>query len=383
MSERGAPATGAGVPTAGGTRRPASRGCCTSTSTSSSPRSRSCAGPSSRGCRWSSAAGATRPSAAWCRPRRTRPGSSASAPACRCGWPLRKCPDAVFLPVDGPAYDAASARGDGDAAVAGVGRGPGGGRGARLGRGVPRRPGAGPRRPRRPARVRRAEIQAEVLAATRLHCSVGIGDNKLRAKIATDFGKPRGIWQLTEDNWFEVMGDRPTDALWGIGSQDRRRSWRRSASTPSPSSPPPTPGCWPSEIGPTMGPWYHRLGRGVDTSPVDATPWVPRAHGREETFQRTSTTGPTVERGGARADRPGGRGHRPRGPAGGAGRDQGRLPAVHHGQPQPDPARADQRPRRAGRRRGLAAGPGRAGPAGAAARRTAGDGPSRRAATEP
>ena len=34
-----------------------------------------------------------------------------------------------------------------------------------------------------------------------------------------------------------------------------------------------------------MGPWYHRLGRGVDTSPVDATPWVPRAHGREETYQ--------------------------------------------------------------------------------------------------
>ncbi len=41
-----------------------------------------------------------------------------------------------------------------------------------------------------------------------------------------------------------------------------------------------------AEIGPTMGPWFHRLGRGVDTSPVDATPWVPRAHGREETFQQ-------------------------------------------------------------------------------------------------
>ena len=74
-------------------------------------------------------------------------------------------------------------------------------------------------------------------SATRLHCSVGIGDNKLRAKIATDFGKPRGTWQLTADNWFEVMGERPTDALWGIGTQDRRRSSRRSASTPSPSSP--------------------------------------------------------------------------------------------------------------------------------------------------
>ena len=35
-----------------------------------------------------------------------------------------------------------------------------------------------------------------------------------------------------------------------------------------------------------MGPWFHRLGRGVDSSPVDATPWVARAHGREETYQR-------------------------------------------------------------------------------------------------
>jgi nucleotidyltransferase/DNA polymerase involved in DNA repair len=47
-----------------------------------------------------------------------------------------------------------------------------------------------------------------VLAATRLHCSVGIGDNKIRAKIATGFGKPRGVFRLTAANWFEVMGHR-------------------------------------------------------------------------------------------------------------------------------------------------------------------------------
>ena len=81
------------------------------------------------------------------------------------------------------------------------------------------------RRPRRPAGVRRRTIHAAVLAATGLHCSVGIGDNKLRAKIATDFGKPRGVWQLTADNWDEVMGDRPTTALWGIGAQDRASGW--------------------------------------------------------------------------------------------------------------------------------------------------------------
>ena len=43
------------------------------------------------------------------------------------------------------------------------------------------------------------------------------------------------------------------------------------------------------ELGPTMGPWYRRLGRGVDTSPVTATPYVARSHSRESTFQQNLT----------------------------------------------------------------------------------------------
>ena len=195
--------------------------------------------------------------------------------------------------------------------------------------------------PRRPARTSPSAIQAEVLAATRLHCSVGIGDNKLRAKIATDFGKPRG--DLAADRRELVRGDgRPARprrcggsasktakklAALGIDTVDQLAASDARVLA--------------AELGPTMGPWYHRLGRGVDTSPVDATPWVPRAHGREETFQRTSRTGPTSSEEVRALTRPGGRGHRPRGPAGGAGRAQGPLPAVHHGQPQPHPARAD------------------------------------------
>ena len=42
-------------------------------------------------------------------------------------------------------------------------------------------------------------------------------------------------------------------------------------------------------LGPTMGPWYRRLGRGVDSSPVDATPYLARGHGRETTFQRNES----------------------------------------------------------------------------------------------
>jgi DNA polymerase-4 len=202
------------------------------------------------------------------------------------GMPLRlaarKLPDAVFLPVDGPAYDAASVE------VMDTLR-------ALEWGGVPvvlevlgwdeAFLAAGPRHgelgdPREFAE----RIRAEVLEATGLHCSVGIGDNKLRAKIATDFGKPRGVWQLTEDTWFEVMGERPTDALWGIGRKTAKKlaglgidTVRQLADSDA--------RVLAAELGPTMGPWYHRLGRGADPSPVDATPWVPRAHGREETYQ--------------------------------------------------------------------------------------------------
>ena len=127
------------------------------------------------------------------------------------------------------------------------------------------------------------------------------------------------------------------------------------------------------EFGPTMGPWFHRLGRGVDTSPVDATPWVARAHGREETFQtdlewrevpgrRASATARALED----IDREG----RP------ATRvlPQDPLPQLLHPHPLPQAARAEPRPRRAGRRGRGAARQGGAGQAGAAARGPAGDG---------
>ncbi|GAB3772024.1 DNA polymerase-4 [Nocardioides ginsengisegetis] len=213
------------------------------------------------------------------------------------GMPLRvaarKCPDAVFLPADRAAYDAASAEvmetlrslewggvpvvvevlGWDEAFVAAgsgaTGEGEGGGS-----------PTAAALDPREFA----GEIRARVLEATGLHCSVGIGDNKLRAKIATDFGKPRGVWQLTAETWFEVMGDRPTDALWGIGRKTQKRLAALGIDTVNQLAASDVR-VLAAELGPTMGPWYHRLGRGADASRVDATPWVPRAHGREETFQ--------------------------------------------------------------------------------------------------
>ncbi len=198
------------------------------------------------------------------------------------GMPLkiavRRCPQAVLLPVDGPAYDAASAvvmdtlRAIPGAVVEVLGWDE-----AFVGIETDD-----------PELVART-LQAAVLAATELHCSVGIGDTKVRAKIATDFGKPRGTFRLTRDNWFAVMGERPTKDLWGIGSRISQRlaalgieTVRQLAETPDEPL--------AAEFGPNTGPHIGRLGRGVSSATVDDTPWVARAHGRETTYQQNLVT---------------------------------------------------------------------------------------------
>ena len=200
----------------------------------------------------------------------------------RSGMPLkiavRKCPDAVFLPVDFPVYEAASAHVmqalrdfpgtvvevlGWDEAFVGI-------------------------RTDAPETAARG-LQGAVLEATELHCSIGIGDTKVRAKIATDFGKPRGVSRLTRDNWMEVMGDRPTTALWGVGPRIAARLANlgiRTVRELAQASEEPLI----SEFGPQTGPHIRRLGQGGGSARVDDTPWVARAHGRETTYQRNLTT---------------------------------------------------------------------------------------------
>ena len=88
-----------------------------------------------------------------------------------------------------------------------------------------------------------------------------------------------------------------------------------------------------------MGPWYRRLGRGVDSSPVDATPYVARGHGREITFQHDLTDRGEIETEVRRLAERVTEDIRERGPPGHPGRDQGALRAVHHHVAQPDARR--------------------------------------------
>ena len=196
------------------------------------------------------------------------------------GMPLRtaarKCPDATFLPSDPAAYDAASEE------VMNLLRGLGypvevwGWDEAYVGADVD-------------DPIELAErIRTTIAAEAHLSCSVGISDNKQRAKVATGLAKPNGIYQLTDANWTTVMGDREVDALWGVGPKTARRladmditSVTQLAAT--------DPDTLTTAFGPTTGLWLLLLAKGGGDTTVSAEPWIPRSRSHVVTFPRDLT----------------------------------------------------------------------------------------------
>jgi DNA polymerase-4 len=204
----------------------------------------------------------------------------------RSGMPLataaRRCPDAVFLPHDRPAYELASAEvmttlrrfpvvvevwGWDEAFV-----------------------GATTDDPESLA----ADIKAHVSADTGLSCAVGIGDSRLTAKTATGFAKPGGIARLTRARWFDVMGAEPVTSIWGIGDRTASRLGDLGVRTVRELA-------WADldmlrrNFGPAIGAHLKVLGLGGDDSPLVDEPWVARSRSHEETFEHDVSARQDIE----------------------------------------------------------------------------------------
>ncbi|MEN4396511.1 DNA polymerase IV [Mycolicibacterium senegalense] len=196
------------------------------------------------------------------------------------GMPLRsaarKCPDATFLPSDPAAYDEASEQ------VMGLLRDLGhplevwGWDEAYLGAEV-----SDP--------VELAErIRTVIAAETGLSCSVGISDNKQRAKVATGLAKPAGVYVLTEANWMSVMGDRPPDALWGIGPKTTKKLATLGITTVADLAATDAT-VLTTAFGPSTGLWILLLAKGGGDTEVSSQPWIPRSRSHVITFARDLT----------------------------------------------------------------------------------------------
>jgi DNA polymerase IV len=197
---------------------------------------------------------------------------------------LRKCPDAVFLPSDHPAYDAASAE------VMGVLRSFGhavevwGWDEAYL--------GAHQNDPEELA----AAVRTAVLDRTGLTCAVGIGDTKERAKMATRFAKtaPDHIYRLDSSNWIPMMGNRDVVELWGIGKRTAARLAAHDLRTVTDLALADRDdlAAW---FGPTIGPHLRVLACGGSSRAIATEPWTARSKSRQVTFASDLTDPDAIE----------------------------------------------------------------------------------------
>jgi DNA polymerase-4 len=198
----------------------------------------------------------------------------------RAGMPLRtavrKCPQATFLPSDSAAYDEASEQ------VMGLLRDLGhpievwGWDEAYIGAAVDD-----------PFELAE-QIRTVIAAETGLSCSVGISDNKQRAKVATGFGKPAGVFALTAENWKALMGDRPVEALWGVGPKTAKKLVGLGITTVADLAATDAT-VLTSTFGPSTGLWILLLAKGGGDATVSTEPWVPRSRSHVVTFPENLT----------------------------------------------------------------------------------------------
>jgi len=132
------------------------------------------------------------------------------------------------------------------------------------------------------------QIRAVVFSETGLSCSIGISDNKQRAKVATGFAKPDGVFALTDANWMNVMADRPVDALWGVGPKSAKKLAVLEITTVGELANSDAE-LLTSSFGPRTGLWLLLLAKGGGDADVSAEPWIPRSRSHVVTFPRDLT----------------------------------------------------------------------------------------------
>jgi DNA polymerase IV len=125
-------------------------------------------------------------------------------------------------------------------------------------------------------------LVAEIRTRTDLSASVGIGPNRLVAKVSSDAEKPGGFVVLSREQACERFGGEPAGLLPGVGPKTAAgleemgiRTLADLGATPE--------ATLAGRFGPRLGPWLARRGRFEDDSPVSEAR-ISVSESRETTF---------------------------------------------------------------------------------------------------
>ena len=186
----------------------------------------------------------------------------------------RLCPDAVYLPVDFDSYAAISQRikailhefsptcedsGLDDAYLD-----------------ISRRD--------EPPELIAAAIKKRIRTETGLSCSIGIGPNKLLAKLASDMNKPNGLTMIAEAEIPDKVWPLPVRKLLGVGPKTEARLSTLGVTTIGALAATPLP-TLQQYFGEAHGRYLHDAAQGIDETPL-VTAWEPHSFGRQITFQK-------------------------------------------------------------------------------------------------
>jgi DNA polymerase IV (DinB-like DNA polymerase) len=128
-----------------------------------------------------------------------------------------------------------------------------------------------------------SEIKEEILEKEKITCSIGVGSNKIVAKIASDFQKPDGLTIVAEDDVKKFLWPLPVGSLWGVGKKTEQKLREMKIKTIGDLA-----NYDPSQLiekfGAIWGTQFHLLANGIDRSEV-IEGWEAKSISREFTFE--------------------------------------------------------------------------------------------------
>jgi DNA polymerase IV (DinB-like DNA polymerase) len=129
-------------------------------------------------------------------------------------------------------------------------------------------------------------IKKEIYEKEKLTCSIGVGPNKLVAKIASDFKKPDGLTVVEGKDVKQFLSPLPVAKLWGVGKKTARRLSRMGIKTIGDLAAYDASRLT-EEFG-VSGTRFYLMAHGIDKSEVEET-WEVKSLGREFTFEEDTS----------------------------------------------------------------------------------------------